>query len=465
MTVRMLRAAAALLFVSLAFNPGEGRAGQSALDSIKLPPVETAVLANGMRIYYIRDELPQITIVVSLGFGKLYESRDNAGIGELMAKTVSLGGSQKYPGTALHEKMDSMGGRLSIESSWERTNIVVRVLERFKKEAFDVAADLMRNPNFDPAYFNTARSLLADQIRRKHDDPAEIAFGKAREIIFNGEGYGSYPTPEKIGAMTLDRVRDTWRRYCAGNNIMVGVYSSLDGGEIAALCRDNFSAIAPGVREDYGVDNRATAERVAASRGRIYFYQKDIPQATILLGTLAPDIAYRGNYSLEIMNYVLGGGSFNSRLMSEIRVKRGLAYSVQSILKARHRTGVFLAFAQVENRTAAEVLSIMRENIEKLGREPMTAGEIEWSKKSISSSFIFQFDTPMNVLSNFMEIAYNDLPADYFTAYLDRIRSVSDADILNESRNLFKDGTVTVVVGGASAVDDLKKLGEIVILK
>lgn len=465
MRSRTLRAAAALLFVSVLIGPGAGRAGQSALDSIKLPPVRTEALGNGMRIFFIRDELPQITIVVSLGFGKLYENRENAGMGELMARTISLGGSKKYPGTALHEYIDTMGGRLSIESSWERTHITIRVLERFRKEAFDIMADLMKNPNFDPAYFATARALVADHIRRKQDDPAEIAFGKVREIIFNGQGYGSNPTQDTVGAITLERLRDTWRRHCVGNNIMVGVYSSVDGDEIAALSRDNFSVIDPGMREDYKSDPRATAERVAASRGKIYFYQKDIPQATIILGTLAPDIAYRGNYSLEIMNYVLGGGSFNSRLMNEIRVKRGLAYAVQSILKSRYRTGVFLAFAQVENRTAGEVLSLLKENMEKLEREPMTADEIEWAKKSISSSFIFQFDTPMNVLSNYMEIAINGLPADYFSAYLDHIQGVSKEDIQGEARNLFKDGTVILVVGGSSVVNDLKKFGEIVILK
>ena len=165
------------------------------------------------------------------------------------------------------------------------------------------------------------------------------------------------------------------------------------------------------------------------------------------------------------MNYVLGGGSFNSRLVAEIRVKRGLAYAVQSVIRFRYKTGVFLAYAQTENRTAGRVLAIMKENIEKLGRESMHRNEIVWAKNAISNSFIFQFDTPHNILSNYMEIAYNNLPVDYYARYLDHIRAVQETDIVREAGELFRYGTITVVVGGEAAAAGLAKFGKVVVIK
>lgn len=439
--------------------PGPG------MESIKLPPVETAVLENGLRLFYIRDELPQVTIVVSFGFGKLYETRDTAGIAELIAKTVSLGGSRSYPGSALHEKIDSMGGRLSVASSFENTVISIKVLDRFRDEAFAIAADLAINPNLGPPYLDNAKSLVADSIRRKYDDPAEIAFDRAKAIIFDGEGYGSLPTTERIQSFTPAQVRETWEKYCTAGGAMVGISSSLGLDETLRLCRKHFSSMTAGGGAPYGADREKALERVRANRGKIFFYPKDIPQSTIVLGTAAPDIRYRGADALEIMNYVLGGGTFSSRLMTEIRVKRGLAYAVQSILRPRNRIGLFLAFAQVENRTAAETLGLLTDNIKKMAGEDITGRELAWARSAISNSFIFQFDTPMNVLSNYMFLAYNNLPADYFTGYLARIGGVKETDVRAEARALLDAGLVTVVVGNESVIGDLKKLGDVVILK
>jgi zinc protease len=215
----------------------------------------------------------------------------------------------------------------------------------------------------------------------------------------------------------------------------------------------------------YEADLRKVKDRVKNNGSKIFFYPKDIPQATLIVGTVAPDIGYQGDYALEIMNFILGGGSFNSRLMTEIRVKRGLAYAVQSIVKFRYKTGLFLAFAQVENKTAGEVLGLLYKNIDTISHETISNGEIEWARRAIGNSFIFQFDTPMNILANYMAIAYNNLPADYFTAYIAHINGISNQNILTEARALLDYGLVTVVVGNESVLKDLKKYGEIVIIK
>jgi zinc protease len=463
----MKRAAviAILIILALMIDARRPAAAQFAGENVKLPPVETTRLGNGIRLFYIKDDLPQVTIVVSIGFGRLYEKRENAGISELIATTISLGGSKNYPGESLHQKIDLMGGRLNVSSSWESTVISIKVLDRFKEEAFAIAADLAARPNLGPPYLDTAKALVADSIRRKYDDPSEIAFSKIREIIFDGDGYGSYPTEKKINSYAPEFLSEAWKKYCEGSNIMIGVSSSLDFRDMSRLCRKYFSSVASGNGLAYDVDLPKVRERVKGSGNKIYFYPKDIPQSTLIMATVAPDIRYQGDYALEIMNFILGGGSFNSRLMTDIRVKRGLAYAVQSIVKFRHKTGLFLAFAQVENKTAEEALGLMYKNIDRISHEVISNSEIEWAQRAIANSFIFQFDTPMNILANYMAIAYNNLPADYFTAYISHINGVTGLNILTEARALLDYGLVTVVVGNESVLKDLKKHGEIVIIK
>ncbi len=432
---------------------------------LKLPPVKTVELTNGIRLFYIQDELPQVSVVVSAGYGKMYEDRESAGMAELMARTVSLGGSKRYPGTALHEKIDAMGGRFSIEAAWEHTFISIKVLDRFLDEALDIVADLAANPNIEEQYLDNAKALVADSIRRKYDDPAEIAFERTRAIIFGGEGYGAVPTEAGVRSYSSDRVRETWKKHFTGRNLMIGMYAPPGFSEAERLCRERFTSLPAGAAAAYPADRKKALDAVAASGNKIFFYPKDLPQSTVVVGTIAPDIQYAGAYSLEVMNYILGGGSFSSRLMQEIRVKRGLAYAVQSIMRFRCRSGVFLAYAQTENKSAGEVLSLLTGNINRMSVEAVPAAEIGWAQRAISNSFVFQFDTPLNILSNYMEIAYNGLPDDYYTSYLARINAVGAGEIMRESRALFAPGLVTVVVGNESVVPELRKRGEVVVLK
>lgn len=433
-------------------------------EGFSLPPVYRETLPNGVRFFHVRDDLPQLTLVVSIGMGKLHETGDDAGISELIAKAITIGGSARYPGNSLHDAIEAMGGRLSIVSSWETTTITVKVLDRFKNEAFAIAADLLAHPILAPPSLDNARSIVADAIARKADDPAEIAFERARAIIFEGVGYGSVPTPAIIRTLPVQRIQDYWARRAVGGNLMVGVTSSIDAAEASRLCRAHFGLIPQGSEAQYEADISRLRSVVARSRGKIFFYPKEIPQATVVVGTAAPAIGGEGEQALEIMNYLLGGGSFSSRLVSEIRVKRGLAYTVQSILRLRRGIGVFLAFAQTENRSAGEVLDLLMKGVAGMPRAEVSASEVAWARNAISNSFIFRFDTPNHILSNEMERAYYRLPEDYFNSYRARLAAVTQADVLRESGRLLRDGLVAVVVGSRAVEEQMKKRGEVVVI-
>ena len=171
-----------------------------------------------------------------------------------------------------------------------------------------------------------------------------------------------------------------------------------------------------------------------------------------------------GVYALNVMNYILGEGSFNSRLMREIRVKRGLSYAVQSVIKFRKETGVFMAFAQTKNAQAAVTLSLLRDTINGMAGDTVTDDELRWAKASIAQSYIFEFDTALNMLDKYSFLYYNGLPAAYLTEYQSRIHGVDAASILRESKRLLRDGLVVVVVGGDELKGALAKIGEVVVV-
>lgn len=453
--MKMLAAAAVVITAVMA--RGEVR--------LALPPVDSLTLENGLRAYFVRDEIPQITVSLRVGLGKLQEGPRTAGLAELAAKALLLGGSRNYPGQALRDRLDELGARLSVEASWEETVITVKALAVHAPAAFAIVADLAANPLFADPTLATARGVLADEIRRRRDDPGDLAVEKAREILFNGDGYGSVPTPEGVRALTAEQLGAAWQRALVGGNLMLGVAGQAEEGAIRDLVKRHFGGLPAGAALGYRHDEAAVNRTLTEKSGSIFLIVKDIPQATVVLAAPGPGILSPGQYALSIMNYVLGGGSFNSRLMHEIRVTRGMAYAVYSVVRFRKESGLFLAFAQTENATAPAVLSLMSENIASVANKGITEAEARWAKGAIAASYVFRFETPGNIVASRIARDYYGLPKDFDEAYLDRIGAVTLDDIRKEGATLFSRGLVRVVVGPASLAGQLQPLGNVVTVK
>ena len=438
--------------------------GMSGDETIAIPDVEKTELKNGLRVFFIADSLPQTTIVASIKMGKLYEDAETAGQSALLARTLSIAGSKNYPRSSLHETVEAMGGRLSISSSWEQTVISLKVLSRFSEKAVAIVSDLLMHPNFNSDDFKTAQSLVIDDIKRSHDEPASIAFEKARYLIFNGKNYGAVATVDGVRSYILDDITGLWNNHVKAGNVLIGINSTIPLKTFRAMLEPRLGSMTGGEPLSYTVNAGEVRDSVKSKSGRIFLYPKDIPQATIVVGTIAPAVRDEGTYALSVMNYILGGGSFNSRLMNEIRVKRGLAYAVQSIMRFRYKTGVFLSYAQTENRSVGTVLDLMVKNINAMTTGYIRDDELRWAQEAINNSYIFNFDTSMNVLSRYLELEYNDLPRDYYHQYLGKINSVNQQEILHESKRVFDAGLVRVVVGKRELQKVLASYGEVIIL-
>jgi zinc protease len=434
------------------------------IDNIDLPQVKTLSTKNGLRLFYIKDELPRLIIVLSAGFGKLYENNLNAGISDLLAQTLSLGGSKKYPADVLHNTIESIGGHFSVQSSFEETFIVIEVIEKYSGLAFDILSDMLMNPNLDEKIIEKARSLLLEELRRKKDSPDMLAFDKAKEIIFNGAGYGAYPTEKSLNSISRNDLLKIADNYFTAKNIILGIASSQNFNEIENNLK-GFEALKEGGVMNYNADINALKASLSEKSRKVYLLPKDIPQAVIVVGTVAPDIKDAGFYPLSLMNDILGGSDFNSRLMHEIRVKRGLAYAVQSTIRFRKNTGIFFAFAQTRNDTVDTALSLMLENIEQISKFQVKNEELKLAKDSIKNSYIFEFDTPSNILKKYSFLSYNSLPESFLFDYVKRMEGVSKDEIQKTAGELFGKGLIKLVVGKKELEKTLSKFGDVVIVE
>ena len=428
-----------------------------------LPEVKKHKLNNDVNLLYIENDLPVTVIYASISFGKMYENSGNAGITEVLCKTLTMAGTSLYPGNTLNEKLEAIGGEIHISAGWETIGIEIKVLSKYNSLAFSILGDILKNPVLEDAAVKPAKTLVIEKMKRDMDEPDEAGVLKLREIIFGGSGYGTVPTEKSIGSIDSLSLKSLWKKHSTGGNVTVAVSSSEKEKGIISLAEKELSGIVKGNKEYYSIDTNKILSDIKSSSGIIYLVPLELEQATIYTGTFAPDIKYSGNYALYMMNYILGGGSFNSRLMNEIRVKRGMAYSVYSLVRNRRNAGVFISFAQTRNESAPEVLSLMHENIKKMYSEPVTGEELDWAKESVKNSYVFRFNNIDDLLGNFLEIEYNDLDAGYYRDYLANINKVTAGEIAEESGKMFGQGLVTVVVGSRNLEKTLSSMGRVVI--
>lgn len=441
----MLKTIKAIIILAILFIP----LFVPANSLITLPHIET-IDSNGVPVFYAQDTLPQCTVYVSIGVGSLYEHATNAGISQLAALVLSLGGSKNYPN--INEYIDAIGGRYLVSASFETVTISMRVHQDEAAKAFTILADIIANPLFDRQLTQTARFMLKQQIQQKQDDPMTIAMEKARHYVFGDSGYGAVMTQQSLDGITDADLEQLWKQYVVKENVRIGIVTSLNKENVIQYVAQMTNALPHGYAIDYTVDIEKAKNNISTKK--IYFIEKDIPQSTIVIATVAPSIKSNNRYALEAGNYILGGGSFNSWLMDEIRVKRGYAYSTGSIVRMRKNTGLFLAYAQTSAATTLATIAIMENVLTNFAKTGPSQQQLQWAKESLLKSYIFEFNSLRDIIQYYMWIDYNRLPESYIQEYPDGITSVKNNDITMSFKSIVS-GYVIVVVGNKDVKQQL----------
>lgn len=431
--------------------------------NVQIPAIRKFKTNNQLQLLYIKDDLPQFTIIAHIGYGKLFENKNNAGVSDILVKTLKFGGSLLYPGDKLEKKLDELGGKISISSGWEGLTISIQVLQEHAEQVSEILAKLIEEPNFDDSSFKLAKSLQIEKIKRSKDDPFLLAYENGREIMFQSQGYGIRETTKTINSIQKQDIQDIWKKYVCSKNMIIGVSSSVPFKKVKNILNKKFKFLKQGAHYSYKVE--VDLEKYKNNANKVFFVSKNIPQATIVMGSPAPSITHEDRYVLTVMNEILGGGGFNSKLMQEIRVKRGLAYTTGSLIRFRKNTGIFLMYAQVSTEKVTQTYKIMNKLVKDMSNKKVADKEFNHSISALTNSFIFQFDTTLNVLSKYLSFWYYGLPDQVLKEFPQKIKNVNKNQIIQKTKKLVNNGLVTVIVGNAELKKKLSKVYEVVEIK
>lgn len=434
-------------------------------DDLSFPPLEFSFpkvaqqqLANGMRLYLKEDhELPLVELTLLVEGGSIYDPLDKTGLSQFFAQTLSTGGTESLTPVELEAELEAMAAILTVSSSSYCYRIDLSLNQKDLERGIEILVDLLHQPRFDAERMELVRSQMLESIHRKNDDPSSIAGRLLAGAVYPGHPFGADPTVAVVSGFSREDLLKLHQRYFQPQNFWLAVSGDIQSDNLVVLLEQKFGGW-------YSTENTILDLPLLppAPAGRILLADKDIPQTTILMGHPGvskdnPDVP-----ALQVANYILGGGGFNSRMMREVRSNRGLAYSVYSYFRVgRQLPELFIVSSETKCGSTVEVVTLLQQLIQQIRDEPVSAAELDLAKKSLINSFVFAFSDSHSVVSRRLRLDYYDYPEDYLETYRQKIEAVTVADVQRVARQYLQPEKLQIVLVGNSQhyVDAIRQLG------
>ena len=428
-----------------------------ALD-FHLPEVETLVLANGIRLYLKEDsELPLVQMKAMIGSGAMTTPPDKTGFDGLFGSTWRSGGAGERSPEELDDYLDRLAADLSASLGPYTAELDLSLRSEDLAQGVAVLGDLLRRPAFAAERLQLARLQAQESVRRQNDNPGSISRRLLLAALYPHHYLGYSPSQKTLAAITRQDLVDFHQTYFAPNNLWIAVSGDFDRAALLRILEENF-----GDWSRREIPEQQVPPLVRPTSGAVQVAAKDLPQTTILIGDLGLTKDHPDQYAVRVLNYILGGGGFNSRMMREIRSNRGLAYSAYSYFQVGRRLpGPFVAGTETKNASVGPAINLTRDIMQDLRDRPVTDEELQLAKESQINSFVFGFENTHSVVSQQMSLAFFGYPLDYLAKYRERIAAVTAADVQRAAREFINLGQQQIVLVGNPAEfhGDLAGLG------
>ena len=420
-------------------------------------PIQHWTLANGAKVYLAAtDALPIVDVQVDFDAGSRRDPAAQAGLAGVSASMVEKGvrASGSEPAldeNALGEAWADLGASFNAGAGSERTSFSLRSLAdpALLGKAVALAAREIGEPSFPADIWERERQQINAAIKEANTKPATIAGRTFAKLVYGTQPLGQEATEATLAAIDVAAMRQRYDRLiqpCRAKLSIVGAVTRAQADAIATQLLSRLPAATAGNACEPLPPVPDVAALTAPVEESVPF---DSAQAHVVVGQ--PGYVRRDpdHFAMTLGNYILGGGGFVSRLMNEVREKRGLAYSVYSGFSPGLQAGAFRVAFQTRPDQAAAAVKVLREVLAKFVAEGPTQAELKAAKDNLIGGFPLLLDSNAKLLGNVANIAWNDLPLDYLDTWTVRMNAVTAEDIKAAfARKLQPERMVTVVVGG-----------------
>jgi len=400
-------------------------------------------LDNGMILLLSeKHDIPMVTVNMAIKAGGTAEPEDKPGLASITASLL-MQGTSKRSASKISSEIDFIGGSLSVSGGNDFASAGLRVLKKDLRTGLDLLSDVLMNTIFDQKEIDRkVRETLAE-IQRQKDEPGIVANNAFAKAVYGKHAYGR--TDEDVAAYLPKLTRqDIFNFYTARyspNNIIVSVVGDVTENEIIALLQEYFKGWK---RSDKPLP--AAIPPPVIEKTVIRKIDKNITQANIDIGNIGISRENPDFYAVVIMNYILGGGGFSSRLMDNIRDNKGLAYDVHSTFSAQKEPGAFSVSIQTKNESASEVIAETLREIRRIQKEPVSDKELSDAKSYLTGSFPLRMDTYEKIAGMLTSIEIYNLGLDYPQKYPALINAVTREDVQRVAKKYLHPDNIVIVV-------------------
>ena len=409
------------------------------------PLGERIVLENGMVLLLSeRHELPVVTVNMAIRAGGIEEPADKAGLASLTAALLTQG-TGKRTADQINREIDFIGGSLGVSGGDDFATASLRVLKKDVRKGFALLADVLMHPAFDQKEIDRKVKEMLASIRQQKDEPEVIAREAFTKAVFGMHPYGTVndDVAAFLPAAARKDIVDLYQRRYGPNNCILAVVGDISAAEAVALAREFFQGWKRADDTTGAHPRPPVIERTTVTK-----LDKSITQANIAVGQLGIRREDPDYYAVSVMNYILGGGGFSSRLMDNIRDDRGLAYDVHSLFLAQKEPGVFRIWTQTKSESANEAIAEIFKELQRIRKEPVSDKELSDAKAYLTGSFPLRMDTSAKIAGILTAVEIYGLGLDYPDRYPVLINAVTKEDILRVAReHIDPDRMVIVVLG------------------
>ena len=411
------------------------------------PTIQSWTAPSGAKVLFVENHsLPMLDVEVDFAAGSSLDPQGQSGLASVTHALLDLG-VQGMDETAIANRLADLGAMIGGGVDMDRASVNLRTLSDPDKRsaAVDILQAVLSSPQFPQQIIEREKARLIVGIKESLTRPATLASNAFWTALYPAHPYGRQATAESVAALRRSDIEDFYRQHYSAKNAVITLVGDISRAQAEAIATELTAKLPEGTAPsavDAPLLPRASEQQIAHPAA----------QAHILLGLPALKRGDPDFFALVVGNYSLGGGGFVSRLMKEVRDKRGLAYGVQSYFMPMTQTGPFQISLQTKKAQADEALQIVRQVLAGFLAEGPSEKELRAAKQNLTGSFPLRIDSNQKILENVAVIGFYNLPLDYLDRYTENVQKVTAAEVKAAfARHVRPENMATIIVGGETS--------------
>ena len=393
-------------------------------------PIEQLESFNGARAYLVQTKsLPMVDIEVSIDAGDRYDPVGKSGLADLTASLMNYGvrGEKGLLSEAqIADEIADLGANIGFSVSGERAILRIRSLSRkdLRDRAVQLAAAMLSAPTYDANIVAREKQRTITSLLEAETKPEYVLERRFKSMVYGKYPLAESPSVKSIAAITSADLAQFHKRFYRGDRMIVSIVGDVDQAQANDIVQGLLKKIAHSgpIIPALPRFQRSPIEPLSERQVSIPFGSQ---QAHIAMGMTAVTRNNPDYFPLLVGNYILGGGGFVSRLMAEVREKRGLAYSVFSYFSPGKDAGIFQAGLQTKGDQGSMALEVMSETIANFIASGPTVSELAAAKANLVNGYPLRIDNNRKLLDNVSSIVWNDLPLDTMEVWTKQVEAVT----------------------------------------